>query len=425
MRIVLANYRYFLSGGPERYMFNVSDALCEQGHEVVPFSIEYSRNLPTAYSNYFASPIGSRDEVYFRQQDKSVGTAIKTLERLFYSNEVRAKAFALARDVRPDVAYVLHYLRKLSPSLLVGLRAAGVPIVVRLSDYQMSCPQAHFLRDDRPCTLCEKGALMPSIRYHCVQGSASASVANAIATWFHRGRGYFDLVDRFVVTNDFMFEAMRRLGISTDRLSLIPTFVQPRLETEQLIKLKRDQVAFVGRLEHLKGVHVLIEAAGILKARFPNVGWVFRIAGEGSPDYMAMLLRRVQDLKLSARVELCGALNANDVFDLLATARIQVVPSLWFENLPNSLLEGYASCTPAVASALGSLSATVKEGKTGMLFAPGDATSLAETLAECWANRGRLEEMARSARLLADTTYSKQGHLEKLTSLFSSLVRSK
>ena len=60
-----------------------------------------------------------------------------------------------------------------------------------------------------------------------------------------------------------------------------------------------------------------------------------------------------------------------------------------------------------------------------MLFAPGDASSLAEALAECWANRGRLDEMGRNARLLADTVYSEQGHLEKLTALFSSLVRSK
>lgn len=425
MRILLANYRYFLSGGPERYMFNVTDALQRTGHDVVPFSIEYSRNRQSPYSNHFASPIGSPDEVYFRDQGRSSRNLLKTLERLFYSNEVRGKVARLAEDVRPDVAYVLHYLRKLSPSLLVGLRAVGVPIVVRLSDYQMSCPQAHFLRDDRPCTLCEKGALLPSIRYRCVQGSASASMANAIATWFHRGRGYFDLVDHFVVTNDFMLKAMRRFGVSSDRLSVIPTFVQPRLATEQLIKLKRDQVAFVGRLEHIKGVHVLIEAAGILKARFPDVGWSFRIAGEGSPDYLAMLHRRMQDLELSGRVELCGPLDTNDVFELLATSRIQVVPSLWFENLPNSLLEGYASCTPVVASAIGSLTATVDQGRTGMLFAPGDAASLAEVLAECWANRGSLDEMGRNARMLADTIYSEQGHLEKLTALFSSLVRSK
>lgn len=45
---------------------------------------------------------------------------------------------------RPDIAYVLHYLRKLSPALLVGLKEEGVPIVVRLSDYQMCCRRRIF-----------------------------------------------------------------------------------------------------------------------------------------------------------------------------------------------------------------------------------------------------------------------------------------
>ena len=39
MRILLVNYRYFISGGPEKYMFNIKTMLENQGHEVIPFSI--------------------------------------------------------------------------------------------------------------------------------------------------------------------------------------------------------------------------------------------------------------------------------------------------------------------------------------------------------------------------------------------------
>lgn len=423
MRIVLANYRYFLSGGPERYMFNVSDALNRAGHDVVPFSIQYTRNVPTPYSNHFASPIGNADEVYFRQQRQSIGTAIKTLDRLFYSREVEQKVLALAREVKPDVAYVLHYLRKLSPSLLVGLRQAKLPIVVRLSDYQMSCPQAHFLRDSEPCSLCVSGSLMPSIRYRCVQGSLSASVANAFATWFHRAKGYFDLIDCFVVTNGFMADVLKQAGVSSERISLIPTFVKPRTAPADLIGMKVDRVAFVGRLEPLKGVHVLIEAVGILKTRFPDVGWKFSIAGEGNPDYVATLRARVAELNLGGRVEFCGPLDSDGVFDLLESAMIQVQPSLWYENLPNSLLEGFASCTPAIVSGLGSLRAAVDEGSTGYLFNPGDPESLADVLAKCWQDKNALAAMGLNARVVADSEYTEQAHLAKLTTLFSSVMR--
>ncbi len=71
MRILVANYRYFVSSGPERYMFNVMDVLARKGHEVMPFSISYARNVQTPYARYFVRPLGREEEVYFDQHRKS------------------------------------------------------------------------------------------------------------------------------------------------------------------------------------------------------------------------------------------------------------------------------------------------------------------------------------------------------------------
>ena len=45
MRILLVNYRYFISGGPEKYMFNIKKMLEDNGHEVIPFSIKHERTI--------------------------------------------------------------------------------------------------------------------------------------------------------------------------------------------------------------------------------------------------------------------------------------------------------------------------------------------------------------------------------------------
>ena len=42
MKIILVNYRYFISGGPERYYFNIKEILEKNGHEVIPFSVKSS-----------------------------------------------------------------------------------------------------------------------------------------------------------------------------------------------------------------------------------------------------------------------------------------------------------------------------------------------------------------------------------------------
>jgi len=49
MKILLVNYRYFISGGPERYMFNVKAALESKGHTIITFSVKHFRNENTAY----------------------------------------------------------------------------------------------------------------------------------------------------------------------------------------------------------------------------------------------------------------------------------------------------------------------------------------------------------------------------------------
>ncbi len=64
MRILLVNYRYFVSGGPEKYLFNIQKRLTDEGHEVIPFSVHSNRNVLTPYDRYFVEPIGGRDVTY-------------------------------------------------------------------------------------------------------------------------------------------------------------------------------------------------------------------------------------------------------------------------------------------------------------------------------------------------------------------------
>ena len=154
MKICLVSYRYFVSSGPERYLFGVKDLLEERGHEVIPFSVRYRANEPTPWAKYFVEPIAGDDEIRFRQHSWTVASVRRALERAFYSREVYDALSAELRDAKPDVAYVLPYIRKLSPSVLAALHDHGVPTAVRFSDFAMVCPQPHLFRNDQICELC-------------------------------------------------------------------------------------------------------------------------------------------------------------------------------------------------------------------------------------------------------------------------------
>jgi glycosyltransferase involved in cell wall biosynthesis len=148
-----------------------------------------------------------------------------------------------------------------------------------------------------------------------------------------------------------------------------------------------------------------------------------RIAGTGDPGYVDSLKARLQASGLADRVEFVGNLDQQALAEFVGRARLQVIPSIWYENLPNALLEAFASSTPIVASAIGSLQDAIVDGQTGFLFAPGDAEALAKVLARAFdTTESELTRMASRARTLAETDYSEQRHVEALEALLASVA---
>jgi glycosyltransferase involved in cell wall biosynthesis len=306
----------------------------------------------------------------------------------------------------------------------MGLKKRGVPIVVRLSDYGMFCPEHHCLRDGHPCTLCIDGDLTHSVKHRCVKGSLMISGLDAAATLFHRMRGYFNLIDQFVTTNAFMSEMMIKAGYPANRLTCIPTFTDiQKFKPPASRALGPPYIAFVGRLDPAKGVHVLLDAMAHLKQLLAEPP-VLRIAGvEHNAEYVTALKAQAERAGLQNLVEFLGPLPADRVADLMCGATALIMPALWFENLPNTIIESFACGTPVIASDIGSLSRTIIEGENGLLAKTADAADLAEKIVRLAGDPEMQARMSKSARRTAETTYSPDRHLASLEQLFSKMVR--
>jgi glycosyltransferase involved in cell wall biosynthesis len=136
------------------------------------------------------------------------------------------------------------------------------------------------------------------------------------------------------------------------------------------------RVGYLGQIAELKGVHVLIEAV----RRMPDARlrvWVYGDL-QRFPTYTARLKRLIAS---DARIELAGAYQGPEALTrVLAGLDVIVVPSLWYENSPNVILEAFAHGTPVVVSDLGGMAELVRDGDNGLRFKPGDAGSLAQRL---------------------------------------------
>jgi len=424
MRILLVNYRYFVSGGPERYMFNVTDALEALGHEVIPFSIRYAKNRPSRYEDYFVPPLAGPDAVTFEEHGWTPRNLVKTLERSFYSPEVERAVGRLIEDTKPDVAFILHYLRKLSPSVLTGIKKHGLPIVTMINDYMSLCPAIYCLREDKPCTLCCHGNLWPSVRYRCVQGSLCASLVALLSRLYHERRGYFDLIDRFIILNDFAMQMVTDAGWPEEKCVVNPLFARPDFFSPDpgMDKASPPYFLFSGSFAHHKGPQVLIRAyaraAGSARGEIPAL----KMIGNADTGFGAECRSLAEELNVADRMEFPGFADVAQLRDLYRKALFTVIPSTWYENLPNVLMESFASGTAVIASGHGSLSPYIDEGINGYTFTPGDPGSLAGKLVQAWSDVAWCREAGRRAAAKARDLFSRERHMRQLLDLFKELL---
>jgi glycosyltransferase involved in cell wall biosynthesis len=229
--------------------------------------------------------------------------------------------------------------------------------------------------------------------FHGALGATLAGVKTHIHT--DHARPFPDSLRWMVAEHVLSHLAYRVVGVSDDtthnlrhyekipesKLATIPNGIdlQPvrtdpaRLRQELGISPATTVIGTAGRLTHQKGMEFLIQAAGLLAPRFPDL--TVLIVGEGSEQNA--LQEMVRSAGLQDRVRLLGL--RMDIPDLLALFDIYALPSRW-EGLPMAILEAMAASLPIVASAVGGVPTAVREGVNGLLVPPENPVALAGAL---------------------------------------------
>jgi glycosyltransferase involved in cell wall biosynthesis len=134
------------------------------------------------------------------------------------------------------------------------------------------------------------------------------------------------------------------------------------------------RIAFIGRLDPVKRVHLLIAAVARLRASLDRPV-LLTIAGEG-PE-RARLEQMVRRAGLVDAVSFLG--QVTDVRAVLADCDVFVLPSVQ-EGLPLTILEAFAGRRPVIGFAVPGVRELVRNGETGILCPDGDVDALANAL---------------------------------------------
>jgi len=409
MRIALVNYRYYVSGGPERYMFNIKEVLERNGHEVIPFSIKSSKNVPSPYEEDFLDTVD--DQTYFAQSKKTLRVVLKSFTRMFYSFEAK-KAFARFLDkYKPEIVYIIHYHNKISPSIIDVAKARNIPIVHRISDFQYMCPNALFYNERKGiCEDCLNSRSLSCVKNKCVMNSRVYSAIKLAAKKLHDFLHTTEKIDAFVVPSAFTMKKLNQFGIPMEKLHHIPTFFN--LKNDNVDASYEPYFLFVGRLEKQKGLMTLLKA-------FVKSGLPLKIIGfsnDGFEDELKAFLRGK-----THQIEFLGRKSFEEIEPYLKSCLCTIVPSEWYDNFPNVILESFAYKKAVVATDIGSLPELVVNGETGFLFKYGDVNDLADKTKMIVKNTMSAKVMGEKAFAVLKDKYIPVSHYTQLISLFNEI----
>lgn len=410
MRILLVNYRYFISGGPEKYMFNIKKLLEDNGHEVIPFSVHSNKNVKTEYSKYFVESIGGRNATYFDEVKKTPKSVWQMITRSIYSFEVKKAIQREIKDVKPDLVYILHYVNKLSPSVVRGAKELGVPVVLRLSDYFLLCPRFDFLYNKKVCEDCLERGYMSCIKKRCVKGSLFASIIRVISMKIHKTMGIYDDIDAFITPSQFLKKKLIENGFDSQKIHSIPTFTLGAAVGKISVGIYG---LYFGRITEEKGVEIVVKAY----EKLPDHTVI--IMGDDTTEEALRLKEYVKSHGLK-NIEFLGFKRGEELEEIIKGSRFILIPSIWYDNLPNTALESFKYFKPIIASDIGSLPELVIDGYNGYLFKPGDVVEMTEKI-RLFDDDKIVRIFGENSREQLEKKFSQEEHYNKLISIFESV----
>ena len=384
------------------------ELLERRGHEVVPFALAYGRNEPTPDAQYFPSP--PVDENYVLYSDRRLGARekIRLAARVIRDSAVYQATQRVLRERKIDVVYALQIAHYLYPDLILAARDIGVPVVMRLSDFQMVCPAYNCLRDGRPCFDCRR-SLMPGLIHRCLKKSVAVSATRVAAMIYARAKGAPQSVARYLSPSRFLIDTMASAGFARSRLARVPTPIA--LPADPGPPPQDGPLLYVGALNEAKGVRVALDAVR-------GAGRRLLLAGDPDTPEARTLREYARDIP---EAEFVGFATGEKLEALYARARAVLVPSIWWENVPHAALEAMARRRPVLASAHGSLPEIVDHEETGLLFAPGDAPALREAILRL-DEPGLADRLGQAGRAFIAREHDPDEHLRRLEGILREVL---
>jgi len=407
MRILQVNKYNYLRGGAEKYFIELSRELERAGHQVATFSMRHPKNLANPWEKYFVSRVSF--------SEGGIRNLFLRPFRVIYSFEARRKFTRLIKQFKPDIIHVHNIYHQISPSILPVAKKYNIPVIMHLHDYKLICPNYQLLCRNQICYRCLGGKYNQCLKQRCFKDSFWKSLLATIEMILHHKvwHIYKKNISLFIAPSQFMKRTTVAFAWTDDKIKVIYNF--PEKISAEINSDLGDYGLYFGRLSKEKGLNVLFEGLSLAKNKIK-----FKIVGAGPEE--ANCRSSVLSLGLKEQVEFLGPKFNKELFELIAKAKFVVLPSIWAENMPLTLLEAMSLKKVVLVSKTGGLPELIDDKENGFIFENGDARDLARVI-DSLDNYNLVEMGEKAKNRVADLSIEK--HLLNILDIYKKVLELK
>ncbi|MFN0072108.1 MAG: glycosyltransferase [Chloroflexota bacterium] len=359
------------------------------------------------YVHELSRTLGNRGidvDVFTRRQDASLETV----------TQIGPNARLIQLDAGPprhfDKYAVLEYLPDLACNLQRFRNFSGATYDVIHAHYWLSGRLALPFRDRWRAPLVSTFHTLGHMKNDVAQDDAEREEATRIEI----ERRVMTCSDRVIASTPVDEAQLVKLyGVSPRKISV----VAPGVDLERFRPIRKHAartrlnlgpgpvILFVGRIQRLKGIDILLQAVSKIDELSPALRPRVVIVG-GSPEgerveaeqrEVERLVKLGRALGIADRVTFAGSVPQDELPYFYAAADVTIMPST-YESFGLVALESMACGTPVVATRVGGLSTLVRDGETGYLVPWRDPLLFAQRIAELLTNPASHRQMRQQAR---------------------------
>ncbi len=409
MKILIIHRNFFVDGGDSNYAIKLANLLKSKGHQVSIFTIADKRNLKNDFKVYEIPNVFSKSK-NTRISELNLFSKIKYGINSIFSIGAYYSLKKLLKKEKFDLIHLQSIHHIITPSILISIKKAEIPVVWTLHDYKLVCPSSNYFTKGSICEKCNGGKYYHSLFNRCKRNSIWGSFIIMVSAYLEKIMKLYNTINLFITPSNFLRQKLIQNGFPENKVINIPNYI----DKVKLVDSKNDKEEFIlyyGNLSKEKGVDVLLKVV----SKLSTIPFLF--IGDG-PLYNNVL----EASKKNSNITLIEFLDKTQLFEKIKNSKFVVIPSQWYENFPFTVLEPISLGKTVIASEIGGIPEIIKNDFNGLLVSnPASLEEWVTKINDLFYDKNKIQLLESNA-IESVKQYSIKNHITIINNLYKELI---